>query len=274
MSDRGIEPHRDVGPARGVLHEKLVPGKLQHSRHAPSPVLATWVQHFWSVRWEVHGAPQQVQTLPHPNVHLVIERGRSGIFGIASGRFTRTLVGRGGVFGVKFRPGGFHPFLGRSVATLANRSLPIASVFSGAVDIETKVLAQEEPEGMVAVMSEFLAARLPLPDENVERVAGIVDSIVHDRSMTSVEQLALRESMNKRALQRLFGNYVGASPKWVINRYRLHEALELIANGRPPDWTTLALNLGYFDQAHFIRDFKTLVGHSPAQYAKQAAGSA
>ena len=80
---------------------------------------------------------------------------------------------------------------------------------------------------------------------------------------------ALERTGNRptRALQRLFGDYVGVSPKWVIKRYRLHEAVEQLAGGRPPEWSALAQNLGYFDQAHFIRDFKRLVGRTPADYA-------
>ena len=262
-----LERFKHIGPARGVLRPMPVPGDFHHARHLPPQALAGLVERFWSVRWDVSGPPQPVETLPHPNVHLVIEQGQCGVFGIASGRFTRTLEGRGGVFGVKFRPGGFRPFLGRSVSTLANRSLPIEAVFADAANIETKILALSDPQAMVPLMSDFLIARLPPPDENVERVAQIVGSIVNDRSITNVEQLALRQGMSKRALQRLFSAYVGASPKWVINRYRVHEALEQLAHGRPPDWAILALDLGYFDQAHFIRDFRMLVGHSPAEYA-------
>jgi len=73
--------------------------------------------------------------------------------------------------------------------------------------------------------------------------------------------------VGKRTLQRLFAEYAGVSPKWVINRYRLHAAIERAASGEVVDWTSVALDLGYFDQAHFIRDFEKLVGKTPAQYA-------
>jgi AraC-like DNA-binding protein len=56
----------------------------------------------------------------------------------------------------------------------------------------------------------------------------------------------------------------------VINRYRLHEALERLAQGGNVEWARLALDLGYFDQAHFIRDFKALVGRTPGEYLRQA----
>lgn len=74
--------------------------------------------------------------------------------------------------------------------------------------------------------------------------------------------------MSLRQLQRLFREYVGVSPKWVIQRYRLLDAAERVAAGTTIDWADLSLDLGYADQAHFIRDFKKLVGRSPAEYAR------
>ena len=55
--------------------------------------------------------------------------------------------------------------------------------------------------------------------------------------------------IGKRHLQRLFNRYVGVSPKWVIQRYRLHEVLEQIKRDETVDWAELAQDLGYFDQA-------------------------
>jgi AraC-like DNA-binding protein len=78
--------------------------------------------------------------------------------------------------------------------------------------------------------------------------------------------------LNKRTLQRLFARYVGVSPKWVIQRYRLHEAAERLAAGELIHQAELALDLGYSDQAHFVRDFKSIVGVSPAAYARAARG--
>ena len=65
----------------------------------------------------------------------------------------------------------------------------------------------------------------------------------------------------------MFNQYVGVGPKWVINRYRMHEALERMEQDDALEWTRLALELGYFDQAHFIRDFKALIGRSPREFA-------
>lgn len=258
-----------VSKPRGILRH--APDVFRHARVAPSAVLAGVVEHFWIVQWDLgDSAPQTAEVLPHPNVHLVIERGRTQIHGIQTARFTRTLKGNGGVFGVKFRAGGFRPFLRRSVSTLRNRVLPFRDVFDAdAASLEQDVFARPDHAQMIAVVERFLIPRLPPNDPTVARVAEMVDDISTDRSVTAVQQLVERRRVGTRALQRLFNDYVGVSPKWVINRYRLHEAIERLAADTPVNWADLALELGYFDQAHFIRDFRALVGRSPGDYVRQ-----
>ena len=259
-----------VGNARGVLGHTPGPGAFHHVRLSPPALLRDFVEHFWSVRWDLRGhAPQPRETLPHPNVHLVFERGLTRIFGVHTARFTRVLAGAGCVFGVKFRPGGFYPFLGKPVSTIADNSLAVQDVFGHAADtLEDDVLACADETSMIEVAARFLTTHLPPADATIDRVARIVAGIADDRSVTLVEQLVERHGLNKRALQRLFNEYVGVGPKWVINRYRLHEAIERLVDGKPVDWAALALDLGYFDQAHFIGDFRRLVGQTPVKYMR------
>jgi AraC-like DNA-binding protein len=134
--------------------------------------------------------------------------------------------------------------------------------------LERDIFACADGAAMNAVAQRFLLDRLPPDDPDIDRVATIVDAIAADRSLLKVDDLVARYDIGKRALQRLFSEYVGVGPKWVIARYRLHEAIDCIADGRRVDWSALALDLGYFDQAHFIRDFRRLVGRTPAEYAQ------
>ena len=97
-----------------------------------------------------------------------------------------------------------------------------------------------------------------------------VEIIVDDRTLTKVDELVRKCGVGKRSLQRLFRAYVGVGPKWVIQRYRLQEAAQAAESGHAPSWAALAADLGYADQAHFIRDFKHLVGRTPAAYAREA----
>src|SRR5690606_22157944 len=89
---------------------------------------------------------------------------------------------------------------------------------------------------------------------------------MEDRAIIKVEQLGERAGTSVRQLQRLFRRYVGVSPKWVIKRFRLQEAAELIEQDPATTWTEIAMGLGYFDQAHFIKDFKAVLGQTPAEY--------
>lgn len=273
----GLEKRDNVStPApqpRGVLHPRLPQGEFRHERRIPGAALAAFVEHYWFVAWDLRGLPPQLQeTLPHPSVHLVVEPPAARIYGVHQGRFVRTLEGAGRVFGIKFRPGGFRPFYGKDVATLMDGSCDPAEVFGpDAARFEADVFASDNVDGMAEAAKRLLLCRMPASDPLAGRVAGIVADIAADRTLTSVEQLCERTGLHARALQRLFKSYVGIGPKWVINRYRLHEAIALLQAGHAASWTELALSLGYFDQAHFNRDFRLLVGCAPAEYARRLA---
>lgn len=273
VSARG-DGRRDPGPPRGILESVPGGGVFRHERIGPARDLEHLVQHFWTVSWDLTGhGPAVRETLPHPVVHVVIGKDVSRVAGIAGGRFTRVLTGAGRVFGVKFRPGGFQPFARGPVSRLTGREVPLADVFgpAGTRLVRAVLAAGDDTPARIALCERFLRERLPAPDPNVPLAASIVEHAEADRSVRKVEDLVAWSGLGTRALQRLFSRYVGVGPKWVIRRYRLHEALERLAEGGAADWTAVALSLGYFDQAHFTNDFKALVGRTPAEYARLAA---
>jgi AraC-like DNA-binding protein len=253
---------------RGVLH-RLAVGEFGHGRFEAPDDLADRIEHFWTVRWNLEGRPPQVQeTLPHPNVHLVVEPGAIAAWGVHTGRWTRLLEGRSQAFGVKFRPGAFRALLGRAVATIADGSIPAEALFGADAAALADVLGQEDDRAAAEIASAFLRARLPPVDADALLAGRIVDSVVDDLELHSADALARRFDMSLRALQRLFNEFVGVGPKWVINRYRMHEAVARVQAGQPVSWAALAQDLGYFDQAHFIADFRKLVGKTPGDYAR------
>lgn len=259
---------RTLGPVRGVLHT-LPAGEFAHGRVPPPPDLADRIEHFWCVRWNLDGLPPVVQeTLPHPNIHLVLEPGRADFWGVHRGRWTRTLSGRAMAFGIKFRPGGAQAWLGRPLSTLADTSLP-AQAWLGAEALRLAGVLDGRPdEPAAALAAEVLRRHLPPASEAALLAGRIVDAAAADLSLRSAGALAERFGLTLRALQRLFGTCVGVGPKWVINRYRMHEAVARAQAGEPVSWAALAQDLGYFDQAHFIADFRRLTGRTPAGYAQ------
>src|SRR5262245_59263103 len=267
---------RKVDPPRGVLNATPTHRGLRHERYHPSPDLELYVEHYWVVEWDLGQRLHRAETLPHPSVHLIFEPdGRSRIRGAARAKFSRALRGRGGVFAVKFTPAGFHPFAGVPVSRFTDRSVGVRSVFGTDGDsVDRAVLRARTDEARIAVAERFLRARRPDPDANVRHVNELVYAVANDHSILRVDDLVDRFGVNKRTLQRLFARYAGVSPKWVIQRYRLHEAAERLGAGDAPNHAALALQLGYSDQAPFVRDFKAIVGLSPAAYTRAARAKA
>jgi AraC-like DNA-binding protein len=257
---------------RGILHLRVPERPAGYARFWPDDVLAPFVEHHWTVEWDV-AEPEVRQVLTHPSVQLVLESGPAGfaaqLGGVHRRLFTRRFESTGRVLGTKFLPGGFRPFFGRAVSELTDRMVALEEVFGpDARSLAAEALGERNPVAAFGVVQSFLVRRLPERDPTVELVRRIADRVATDREITRVAQIAEAFGLGPRSLQRLFDDYVGVSPKWMIQRYRLHEAAERIAAGAVGHWADLALELGYADQAHFIRDFRRMVGRSPADYAR------
>jgi AraC-like DNA-binding protein len=231
------------------------------------------VDYYWIPRWDLRGKPPYEQTiLPHPNVHLVFEASGAGIFGVDRRLFTRSLAGLGLAFGVRFTAGGFRPFWQAPISQLTDRVVPAARLFGPRAEKTRQAImgagAFDADDGaMVGLAEALLHSVLPERDPLAEQAAELVSRITDDPGLRRVDQLSAESGMTARTLQRLFADYVGVSPKWVMRRARLHEAAERADSGEPVDWALLATDLGYADQAHLTRDFTVTIGVPPARYA-------
>jgi AraC-like DNA-binding protein len=138
--------------------------------------------------------------------------------------------------------------------------------------LEQRCLARPRPADALAHVQRFLRARLPASaadDPNLALVRELAGSMALAPPGARVADIADAHGISVRTAQRLFSEYVGVGPKWVLQRYRLHEALAQLHAGPDTDWARFALGLGYYDQAHFVRDFRALVGRTPAQYERE-----
>lgn len=268
MKKRDVEPvkRRDVGRARGVLPSPVA-GSVEHRRVGPSAALAEHLAHFWWVRWDVE-RPSSVSTLPHPCVHVLFESGRPAVVhGVSERRFERVLEGRGFVFGIKFRPAAFSPLWPAALRSLSNRSVPLETVFGRPARAwERDVLHAQSFEARITLSEAFLGSRLPALAPEVVLARDLVEQLERDHALCRVEQAAARVGLDVRALQRLFRQHVGVTPKWVLRRYRLHEAAARLTTTPKLSLARLAADLGYADQAHFTRDFTATVGRTPGSF--------
>jgi AraC-like DNA-binding protein len=243
-------------------------------------VLAPFVERYWSVSWDRTGQPPfRSEVLSHPAVNLSVEEGSEPRFGVpmpavlVHGPVTRRgivdLVGTGRGTAAKFRPGGWVAFSGRP--TGRNTIAPLDPAFGrDPARLLAAVLAEPDDDGRVAVLDDALAPLAPEPAPAYLELSALVDAMSEDRSVVRVEQLAALGAMSTRSLQRLFRSYVGISPKRVLARYRLQDAAASIDAGEVTDLAGLAAELGWFDQAHFSRDFRAVVGTTPSAYLARA----
>jgi AraC-like DNA-binding protein len=256
----------------GVLgvRDEARPGRFSLDRYPAAPDLDGLVERYWVVSWEVPpGREDSITLLPHPCVNVVLDGDRLTVHGVGRDRFTYTYRGVGGVFGIKFRPGGFQPFLGRPLAEITDTVLPAEKLWGPpAAALADRMAAASGVDRRVALVEEFLRERWPAPDPQVQVVQRIVAALLHDRTIARVDDVTEMFNINPRTLQRLFQRYVGVSPKWVLRRYRLHEAAAALAREQHRPWAEVAAELGYFDQSHFIRDFTAAIGMTPVAYAQ------
>jgi AraC-like DNA-binding protein len=253
----------------GILDPGAARRHFRLTRYPPADDLAELVERHWIVEWDLD-APFTQELVTHPCVNLVFEADVALVHGVVTGRGARTIAGRGKAVGVKFRPGGLHPWLPVPAHRLTDRAITLDEAFGA--NPHAEVVAAGTDARQIAVVERFLRALPRADDPLVAEVVDIFRLILHDPSLVRVEQLAARAGRSPRSLQRLFREYVGVTPKWVLQRLRLQEAADRMLDGAG-DWAALALDLGYFDQAHFINDFRRVVGRSPGEYAALAAAA-
>jgi AraC-like DNA-binding protein len=238
----------------------------------PSPSLERLVDRHWIVHWDLRGRPPfRQEILPHPSVNLVVEPQGASVWGVPTCRDVRLLHGRGWAVGTKFKPGAFTAITGISAATITDRSVPVPACLGGMLDpIAIESTDEHRLDAAVTEIEGRLAPSADVQDPALDLVGDVIRSMQDLEPDARVGQIAARHHVAPRTLQRLFRRYVGVSPKWVLKRLRIHHAVERLAGARAVPWTRLALELGYYDHAHFIRDFRLVVGLSPAEYASEA----
>ena len=284
MGESGPEPvERD---SRGILDPWLLRQRVQLTRYPPPGALAGLVDRFWAVRWDLPpGTVHQQQVLTHPGANMSVGNAnvtpaarRPGpvearLNGVARGLATRVLVGQGWAVAALTRPGGLGAFISGPAAGFTDRVVPLGPAIG--VD-EAALVGQLLREPAEAARVEMLAAALEqaVDPERVaaaHQVAGAARLAEVNREVRRLADLCALAGLRPRTLQRMFLQYAGVSPTWVIRRYRLLEAAESVREGSRVSWAEVAAGLGYADQAHLTRDFRAAIGQTPAAYAEAQA---
>jgi AraC-like DNA-binding protein len=263
-----------TAPIRGVVGRGGSTSAFDLDRWGPSDATARFVEHFWSVSWDLrdHG-PFDSTVITFPSLHITHEWGDDGprhgfplpntlVHGIVERMFNTTISERGRVVGARFRPGGFTARFGRDAAALTGRVQPVDDELFG-----RPIHLEDDVDAAAARLDQLIGEYAGELDPTFVSLTHLVDRIRDDDRLHRVEQVMQHSPWSARTTQRVFRRYVGVPVKWVLCRYRLQQAALEIESQPGVDHADLAVRLGWYDQAHFINDFRDMLGTTPGEYA-------
>ncbi|MGW8958764.1 DUF6597 domain-containing transcriptional factor [Paenibacillus sp. NPDC055715] len=192
------------------------------------------------------------------------------------GTFTHPFVSAGQagtetrMFAVRFFPGGAHYFHDMPTHLFTGGHFRLEDIWPESIAvIGERILEAQDFNERVRIMDEYLNQLLLRQGANdCDLMKNLLHRIFVSSGSMSVKELAEREAISERQINRKFGQWIGISPKKFSEVVRFQSVLHSIQSGGSLDWTELALKHSFFDQAHLIRDFRRFYGDSPLTAAK------
>ena len=172
--------------------------------------------------------------------------------------------------GAHFKQGGAFPFLGIAADELADTHIDLEAIWGRwAVEIRERLSTTGSPIRRFRLLEQSLLARLFRPLEHHPAVSLALDGFRLANTRAVVRKLARSASLSDRRFIDVFRFEVGMNPKLFNRVQRFQRVLALAHRIARPNWSQIALDHGYFDQSHLIRDFIAFSGFSPADYVRR-----
>jgi AraC-like DNA-binding protein len=259
-----------------------------HRLNIPSSPLASFVRCFWYSE----GAPQphaRERLMPNGEATIVFNLrddtmrlydaddlnrytscGVAALTGPRTGCFAIDTASQDRVIGIQFLPGGAFPFFREPAAELANQSTPLDCLWKDAGEIREQLLAVPSVDAMFLILERALLHQLVRPLELHPAVGFARVQICRAPHIATVSGVVDRTGLSQRRFIELFRDQIGLPPKAFCRVRRFQRVLESVHRKARVDWAQVALDGGYYDQAHFIHDFQGFSGLTPAAYLARA----
>jgi len=203
----------------------------------------------------------------HSN-NLFIHQPRSIITGLNNSFSDVSTDGEAGVIFVTFRSAGACHFFDFPLSEIENQSINLADIFSKEIkQVEERLYSKKSTGERVEVIEDFLLRRFsPIASYDYSLIQAGIQFIRQNKGQISALTLSDKLSTTTKSLERKFSGYLGKTPKQFIKLIRFQETLLDLGNNKDINLTEYAYRNGYFDQSHFIRDFKSYSGYTPKDF--------
>lgn len=262
---------------------------MEARRYRPGPPLDALVECLWY--WE--GAPRthsKERLLPNGEPAIIFnlrdepvrlydpedinrysDYGHAVLSGARSNCFVIDTEQQERVGGVQFRPGGAFPFLGMPLSEAEDISIALDDIWPGrAGEIRERLLATSDVGTMLLVLEQCLLQQLVRPLDLHPAVTYALGQFRSARHGGRVETVSEQIGMSARRFIELFHREVGLTPKVFCRVRRFQQVLHAVRGKKEVDWAQIALECGYYDQPHFIHDFRSFSGFTPSAYLARA----
>lgn len=249
----------------------------------PKPPLSRFVELMWTVQGESAGRREKV--LPNGSIELIINLGshhkvlskvdhqqfevyrESWIAGMQEDYITIEALRESDLIGIRFRPGGAHAFLHFPVSEITNRVIECDLVFGALMsEMRERLLDAKGFERRMSIIEDFLLRQIdptasdPLIDYAVRELR---------KDDRQIRKLSRDIGFSHKHLINRFRQVTGMSPKLLQRIFRFQSVISLVKNQPSVNWTEVAHQCGYYDQAHMIREFHLFSDANPSHYLRQ-----
>lgn len=264
---------------------------MSYAEFPASPRLARFVHCVWTfASTREDDAPERIVPDGRPElvVHCAEPYGEIGTDGILrrqpralfAGQLTRPLhlraSGAASVVGVRFKPDGARAFFGRPMRECVDVRIALDDVWAGSgTRLADAMAAVDDAATRIALADAFVAERIAAQaDGDDEAVACCVAMIEASGGQVAIDALLQAARLGRRQLERRFAEAVGVGPALLAAIFRFRSVFDLIEHDSDRPWTDAALGAGFYDQSHFIREFRRFVGCTPGEFFRGGEGLA
>jgi len=257
--------------------------------HIPGPPLNSFVELFWFYDGFPPRAHKKERLMPDGSVELVINLNEDEariydrddldkcdrlpgaiLCGPHSSFFVIDTAEQDSVMGIHFKPGGAFPFFKLPADELHNLHVSLENLWGQEAGLlRERLLAAATPELKFQALEAGLIAQAFKPLERHRAVGFALGLFRNILTAPAIAEVSDEIGISSRRFIQLFSNEVGLTPKLFCRVRRFQQVLQQIHRGGEPDWVDIATSCGYFDQAHFIHDFKAFSGINPTTYLVQ-----